>query len=119
MCGQDADEALAVDILYRAITAPVIQIAENAGAEGAIILERITDKEFGFGWNAATNSYENLFESGVLDPATVTQQVVLNSCSIAASVLTTSVLITEVKEVSPAAAPGGMHGGMGGMPGMM
>merc|ERR1719198_2890071 len=50
----DDDERLAVDILYRAITAPIMQIAENSGTEGAIILERVMDKEFGFGWNAAT-----------------------------------------------------------------
>lgn len=114
-CKQDADEALAVDILFRAITAPMMQIAENAGAEGSIVLERCTGKEFGFGWNAATDSYENLLETGVLDPATVTQQAVLNSCSIAASVLTTSALITEIREKpKPMGAPND-DDGMGGM----
>jgi len=116
---EDEDEALAVDILFRAITAPIMQIAENAGSEGAIVLERVMDKEFGYGWNAATDSYENLLETGVLDPATVTQQAVLNSCSIAASVLTTSALITEIREDPPPGAPGapaddGNPYGMGG-----
>ena len=112
----DEDERLAVDLLYRAITAPVMQIAENAGTEGAVVLERIKDKDFGFGWNAATSSYENLLESGVIDPATVTQQAVLNSASIAASIITTSALITEVKEQEQEV---GMDDGMGGMTGMM
>ena len=110
------DERLAVDLLYRAITAPVMQIAENAGTEGAVVLERIKDKDFGFGWNAATSCYENLLESGVIDPATVTQQAVLNSASIAASIITTSALITEVKEQEQEV---GMDDGMGGMGGMM
>ena len=119
---EDEDEKLAVDLLYRAIQAPVMQIAENAGMEGAVVLERVKDKDFGFGWNAATGQYEDLLESGVIDPATVTQQAVLNSASIAASVITTSALITEVKEkMDPFDAmgppPGG--GGGGGMPGMM
>merc|ERR1719198_1885528 len=96
--GTTDEEILAVDILYRAIQWPMMQVAENAGAEGSIVLEKCKMKPWGEGWNAATGTYENLIESGVIDPATVTMQAVLNSCSIAASVLTTSALITEVKE---------------------
>jgi chaperonin GroEL len=109
---EDEDEKLAVDILYRAMTYPIIQIAENAGSEGALVLEKVKDQKFGFGWNAATDSYEDLLETGVIDPSTVTMQAILNSCSIAASVLTTSALITEVPEEDP---NGGMGGGMGDM----
>jgi len=109
---EDEDEKLAVDILYRAMTYPIIQIAENAGSEGALVLEKVKDQKFGWGWNAATDSYEDLLETGVIDPATVTVQAILNSCSIAASVLTTSALITEVPEEDP---NGGMGGGMGDM----
>ena len=94
------------------------------------LASQVKNQDFGFGWNAATGEYADLFDEGVIDPATVTQQAVINSCSIAASVLTTQVLITEVKEkVDPMAAMGGddgMGGGMppgggmgGGMPGMM
>lgn len=72
---EEEDERLAVEVLFRAITAPIMQIAENCGVEGEIILERVRDKEFGYGWNAATDSYEDLLETGVIDPATVTQQV--------------------------------------------
>merc|ERR1712037_378578 len=103
---------LAVDILFRAMGWPIMQIAENAGQEGSIILEKVKENDFGYGWNAATGSFEDLLESGVIDPATVTQQAILNSCSIAASVLTTSALITEVPEDEPEA---GMGGGMGDM----
>lgn len=109
---EDEDEKLAVDILYRAMTYPIIQIAENAGSEGSLVLEKVKDQKFGWGWNAATDTYEDLLETGVIDPATVTVQAILNSCSIAASVLTTSALITEVPEEEPA---GGMGGGMGDM----
>jgi chaperonin GroEL len=94
----DADERLAVDILYRAMSAPIMQIAENAGTEGAIVLENVRDGPFGFGWNAATGVYGDLLGMGVVDPATVTVQAVLNSCSISASVITTSGVITAVKD---------------------
>ena len=114
----DFDERLAVDILFRAMEAPIMQIAENAGEEGAIVLERVKGQEWGFGWNAATGKYVNLLDDGVIDPATVTQQAILNSCSIAASVLTTSALITGVKEEDPMMGMDDGMGGMGGMPGM-
>jgi len=110
----DEDEKLAVELLYRAIQSPLMQIAENAGTEGAVVLERVKDQAFGFGYNAATSTYENLLETGVIDPATVTQQAVLNSASIAASVITTSALITEVKE-QEADAGGMADDSMGGM----
>merc|ERR1719393_732130 len=105
----DEDEKLAVELLYRAIQEPIMQIATNAGTEGAVILEHVKDQEFGFGWNAANGEYENLLETGVIDPATVTQQAVLNSASIAASIIPTSALITEIPEEDPA-----MAGGVGG-----
>merc|ERR1719478_1054427 len=109
---EDEDEKLAVDILYRAMTYPIIQIAENAGSEGSLVLEKVRGQDFGFGWNAATDTYGDLLELGVIDPSTVTMQAILNSCSIAASVLTTSALITEVPEEDP---NGGMGPGMGDM----
>jgi chaperonin GroEL len=113
---EDEEEKLAVDVLYRAIQAPIMQIAENAGSEGAVVLEHVKDHDFGYGWNAATDEYGDLLEMGVVDPATVTQQAVLNSASIAASVITTSALITEVPEKGGAEAFG--DDGMGGMPPM-
>ena len=76
------------------------------------------DKEFGYGRNAANGEYGDLFEMGVIDPATVTQQAIINSCSIAASVLTTNCLITEIREEEPPMMAGGGADPMGGMPGM-
>ena len=67
--------------MRRAIQTPLRQIAENAGEEGAIVLERVKGQDWGFGWNAATGTYVNLLDDGVIDPATVTQQAILNSCS--------------------------------------
>ena len=96
---------------------PINQIAFNAGEEGALVLEKVKDKEFGYGWNAANGEYGDLFEMGVIDPATVTQQAIINSCSIAASVLTTNCLITEIREEEPPMMAGGADP-MGGMPGM-
>merc|ERR1719197_1545405 len=61
---EEGDERLAADLLFRAIQAPIMQIADNAGKEGAVVLEAVKNKEFGFGWNAATDSYEDLLESG-------------------------------------------------------
>ena len=97
---------------------PINQIAFNAGEEGALVLEKVKDKEFGYGWNAANGEYGDLFEMGVIDPATVTQQAIINSCSIAASVLTTNCLITEIREEEPPMMAGGGADPMGGMPGM-
>jgi len=107
------EERLAVDLLFRAIQVPICQIAENAGEEGEVVLERVKGQAFGFGWNAATGKYEDLLKSGVIDPALVTQQCILNSCSIAAAVITTGALITEVKE-KPGPGAGGSVDGMGG-----
>jgi len=95
---EDEDEKLAVDVMYNALRAPLIQIAHNAGQEGEYVVEMVQDKEFGYGWNAATNKYEDLLESGVLDPATVTEQAILNSVSIAASVITAAALVAEIPD---------------------
>ena len=77
------------------------------------------NQEFGFGWNAATGEYADLFDEGVIDPATVTQQAVINSCSIAASVLTTNCLITEIREELPEMVSAGGNNPMDGMAGRM
>ncbi|KAG8466699.1 hypothetical protein KFE25_008078 [Diacronema lutheri] len=110
----DEDEMRGAEIVFRAITAPIKQIAANAGVDGSVVLDTVKDAEYGFGYNAATDRYENLIESGVLDPAKVTQWAVENSASIAGAILTTNVLICEIpKPEEPQAAMGG--GDMGGM----
>merc|ERR1711966_340810 len=95
---EDEDEKLGAAIIARACEAPILQIAKNCGKEGEVVLDRCKNMDFGMGYNAATDSYENLFESGVVDPVKVTCWALENSCSIAAMVLTTEALIVEIPE---------------------
>lgn len=105
-CGKDEDTKLGVEIMFRSLPAPMKQIAKNAGYEGEVIVDKCRNKPYGFGYNAATNVYEDLLATGVLDPAKVTINAIENAASIAALVLTTEVLITELpKKESPAATP--------------
>ena len=115
---EDEDEQTGVKIVKRALEEPVRQIAQNAGHEGAIIVGKIREsKETNFGFNADTEQFEDLVESGVIDPTMVTRTALQNAASIASLLLTTEALVTEVpedkKDVPP--APHGDVGGMGGM----
>ena len=87
------DEALAVDVLTEAMSEPCRMIAGNAGLLGEFVLQSIKDKDWGYGFNAKTLEYENLLESGVCDPASVTTWALENSASIAGSLLTTEALV--------------------------
>jgi chaperonin GroEL len=109
------DEKIGVDIVRRALEEPIRAIASNAGAEGSIVVARVKEsKDKNFGYNAATDSYEDLVKSGVIDPTKVTRTALQNAASISGLLLTTECVIVERKEEKPApAAPGG--GGMGGM----
>ncbi|HVK03807.1 MAG TPA: chaperonin GroEL [Armatimonadaceae bacterium] len=111
------DEKIGANIIKRALEAPLRTIAENAGMEGSVVVNRV--RETGVGFNAATNGYEDLMKAGVVDPAKVTRSALQNAASIAGLVLTTEALIAEKPEKASAApAGGGMPGGMGGMGGM-
>jgi len=112
--GLSEDEKIGVDIVRRAIEEPIRAIAANAGVEGAIVLAKVKEsKEKTFGYNAATDEYEDLMKAGVIDPAKVTRTALQNAASIAGLLLTTEAVVVERKEEKPApAAPGG---GMGGM----
>lgn len=92
----DEDMKLGVEIMFRSLPAPLKQIAKNAGLEGEVVAEKCRNKPFGFGYNAATDKYEDLMVTGVLDPAKVTINALENSASIAGLVLTTEVLVTEL-----------------------
>jgi chaperonin GroEL len=92
----DEDERLGVEIMFRSLPAPMKQIAKNAGLEGEVVAEKCRHQPYGFGYNAATDTYEDLVLNGVLDPAKVTINAIENAASIAALVLTTEVLITEL-----------------------
>ncbi|MEE8062076.1 MAG: chaperonin GroEL [Gemmatimonadales bacterium] len=109
------DELVGVDIVARAVSEPLRLIAANAGVEGAIVVERVKNsKEDGFGYNAATDKYEDLAKVGVIDPTLVTRTALQNAASIAGLMLTTEAVVVEQKEETPA-MPGGPPGGMGGM----
>lgn len=106
-CGGDDDTKLGVEIMFRSLPAPMKQIAKNAGLEGEVVADKCRNKPYGFGYNAATNTYEDLLATGVLDPAKVTINAIENAASIAALVLTTEVLVTELpkKEAAPTGEP--------------
>jgi chaperonin GroEL len=109
------DEKIGVDIVRRAIEAPIRAIASNAGVEGSIVLAKVKEsKEKNFGYNAATDVYEDLVKSGVIDPTKVTRTALQNAASIAGLLLTTEAVVVEKKDDKPAQSmpPGG---GMGGM----
>jgi chaperonin GroEL len=109
------DEKIGVEIVRRALEEPIRMIAQNAGAEGSIVVAKVKEsKEKNFGYNAATDAYEDLVKAGVIDPTKVTRTALQNAASIAGLLLTTEAVVVEKKEEKPApAAPPG--GGMGGM----
>jgi chaperonin GroEL len=109
------DEKIGVEIVRRALEEPIRMIAQNAGAEGSIVVARVKEsKEKNFGYNAATDAYEDLVRAGVIDPTKVTRTALQNAASIAGLLLTTECVVVEKKEDKPApSAPPG--GGMGGM----
>jgi chaperonin GroEL len=108
------DEKIGVEIVRRAVEEPIRAISANAGVEGSIVLAKVKEsKEKNFGYNAASDAYEDLVKAGVIDPTKVTRTALQNAASIAALLLTTECVVVERKEEKPApAAPGG---GMGGM----
>ena len=115
------DERTGADIVFKALDAPTRQIAQNAGYEGAVVVQQVETSTGNMGFNADTGETVDLVSAGVIDPAKVTRAALQNAASIAALLLTTETLITDkIEEAdSAAAAAAAMGGGMGGMPGMM
>ena len=112
----DADEQIGVDIIRRAIEEPIRMIVQNAGGEGSIVIEKVrASKDNAFGYNALTDTYENLVQAGVIDPTKVTRTALQNAASIAGLLLTTEALIAEKKEEKSSPSGGPPGGGMGGM----
>ena len=110
------DEAIGVNIVKRAVEEPLRQIAQNAGHEGALVVGRVRDsRDENFGFNAETGEFGDLVKAGVIDPAKVTRLALQNAASIVSLMLTTEVLIAEVKGEEKMAAAGAGHGGMSGM----
>ena len=115
--GSNDDEETGIAIIRRAIEEPMRQIMANAGLEGAVIIQKVKEGSGDFGFNARTDTFENFFETGVIDPAKVTRVALENAASIAGMFLTTECVIADKKEETPAAPMGAP--GMGGMGGMM
>jgi chaperonin GroEL len=107
------DEAIGVNIVKRALEEPLRQIAENAGHEGALVIGRVREsKDENFGFNAETGEFGDLVKAGVIDPAKVTRLALQNAASIVSLMLTTEVLIADIKEEETMAVAGGAgHGG--------
>jgi chaperonin GroEL len=106
----DGDEAVGAMIVRRALEEPIRQLAYNAGVEGSIVVQKVKEASGAFGYNVATDTYEDLLAAGVVDPTKVTRSALQNAASIAALMLTTEALVTEVpekKEKAPATPPGG------------
>lgn len=123
----DEDERQGANILIRALSAPCMQVGENAGVEGAVVLSKVQtmsiEKGFGHGWDARTMTYCNLYDKGIIDPAKVTINAIENSASVAGLVLTTECLVTEIpkkmtdEEMQAMFDSQGMNAGMGDMSG--
>jgi chaperonin GroEL len=117
--GDNADQKIGVDIIRKAIEAPLRQIVENAGIEGSVVINKIKEGKDDYGFNALTETYENLIKAGVLDPTKVTRVALENAASVASMLLTTEAVICEKpeKEKSAPMMPpgGGGYGDMGGM----
>ncbi|NWK83956.1 chaperonin GroEL [Staphylococcus sp. GSSP0090] len=111
----EGDIATGINIVLKALEAPVRQIAENAGLEGSIIVERLKNADIGVGFNAATNEWVNMLEAGIVDPTKVTRSSLQHAASVAAMFLTTEAVVANIPEESNNDA----QAGMGGMPGMM
>jgi chaperonin GroEL len=120
-----ADQKLGVKVVMRAIEEPLRQIANNAGFEGSVVIDKVKNMEGSFGYNADTDKYEDLIAAGVIDPTKVCRFALQNAASVAGLMLTTEAMVAEKPEEKEPAMPGGapgmggMGGGMGGMGGMM
>ena len=113
----EGDELTGLNLVKKAMEEPLRQIANNAGVEGSVVVEKVKEAEVGIGYNALTNVYENMIKAGIIDPAKVARSAVQNAASIAAMVLTTEAVVSETgeDEAMKAAMAGGGMGGMGGM----
>ena len=107
------DEKTGAEIILKALEAPLFHIANNAGLEGAVIINKVRESEVGTGYDALNDKYVNMVEAGILDPAKVTRSALQNATSVASTLLTTEAVVTTIKEDAPAMPAGAA--GMGGM----
>jgi chaperonin GroEL len=111
----EGDEATGVNIVLRSLEEPIRTIANNAGLEGSVIVDRLKKEPVGIGFNAANGEWVNMFEAGIVDPAKVTRSALQNAASVAAMFLTTEAIVADKKEDKPAVPDMSGMGGMGGM----
>ncbi len=116
--GENDDQTTGIAIIRRALEEPVRQIVENAGADGSVVVQEIKSGKGDYGYNASTEKYENLFETGVIDPTKVARVAIENAASVAGMILTTETVMADIPEEASAMPAGGAPG-MGGMGGMM
>ena len=114
--GENEDQTTGIKIIQKSLEEPLRQIVNNAGIEGSVVLQKVRDGKDDFGFNAATEVYENLFKSGVIDPTKVARTALENAASVSSLLITTEAVVFEKKEKEPAPAMPGP--GMGGMEGM-
>ena len=110
----EGDEKTGAKVILKALTAPLTQIAQNAGLEGAVIVNKVTESKEGIGFDAYNEEYVDMVEAGILDPAKVTRSALQNATSVASTFLTTESCVASIKEPEPA-----MPAGAGMNPGMM
>ncbi len=106
------DEKTGAEIILKALEAPMYHIAANAGLEGSVIINKVSESEAGVGFDVLKEEYVNMVSAGILDPAKVTRSALQNACSVASTLLTTESVVANIKEDTPAMPAGG---GMGGM----
>ena len=111
---ENADEETGINIIARAIEAPLRTISENAGKEGSVICAKVIEGKKDFGYNAKTDEYVDMLKAGIIDPKKVTRVALENAASVSGMILTTECALIDIKEDAPAMPPMG-----GGMPGMM
>ena len=112
----EGDQQIGVEIVRRSLEEPLRQIVANAGLEGSVVVHKVKEGKDAFGFNAATETYEDLMQAGVIDPTKVTRSALENAASVSGLLLMTEAMITDIPEKEAPAAPGGMPpGGMGGM----
>lgn len=111
----EGEAKIGVNIVKRALEEPVRQIAENAGFEGSVVIEKVKNSEAGVGFNALNETYVDMIKSGIVDPTKVTRSALQNAASVAATFLTTEAVVADIPEKKEAGMPGGMPGGMDGM----
>ena len=111
----EGDEKTGAKVVLKALTAPLHKIAENAGLDGSVVVEKVKNEKEGMGFDAYKEEYVDMVKSGIIDPAKVTRSAIQNAASIASSLLTTESVVADIKEPTPPMPAGGGMGGMGGM----